>query len=192
MILSNLCYFKSRYNYAWLASIHSALRPFLAHMFKRWGRGSSLGIVTTPWYGQKVVVQFSASSRDVSSPKRPHWIWSPPSFLFSGYACFSRVNRSEREGDLLPVSSAKVKNEWSYASAVPCACMAHLGTAYFSRMGASSAWRLGFTNTRTHKHKRQQQKYGHMKTFHEYDLTSRFLGLGRCVQWSTKFAENDV
>jgi hypothetical protein len=60
------------------------------------------------------------SKRFFSSPKCPDWLWGLPSLLFNEYwgsllgvkwpGC--KVNHS-------PLSSAKVKNEWSYTSPPP-------------------------------------------------------------------------
>jgi hypothetical protein len=55
-----------------------------------------------------------------SSPKRPHWLWGPPSLVFIGYLVyFPVVKRSGCGVDHSSPSSAEVKNEWSYTSAPP-------------------------------------------------------------------------
>jgi hypothetical protein len=60
-------------------------------------------------------IQMPAGARDVSSPKRPDRLWTPLSLPFSGYSgnLSARVKWPRRESDLLPPSSAEIKNEWS-------------------------------------------------------------------------------
>jgi hypothetical protein len=54
------------------------------------------------------------------SPPRPDRLWSPPSFLSSGYQGHSLgVKRPGREADHSPPSSAEVKNAWSCTSIPP-------------------------------------------------------------------------
>jgi hypothetical protein len=55
-----------------------------------------------------------------SFPKRPDRLWGPPSLLFNGYGgCFPKLKQPEREVDHTSPFSAKVKNVWSYNSALP-------------------------------------------------------------------------
>jgi hypothetical protein len=63
-------------------------------------------------------VWFSAGTGFFSPQPRPHQIYLPPSLLSNGYRELfpRRVNRSEREADHSPPSSAEV-NAWSYTSA---------------------------------------------------------------------------
>jgi len=54
------------------------------------------------------------------SPKRSDGLWGPPSLLFNAQWGFvPEVKRLGRDFDHLPLSSAKVKNEWSYTSTPP-------------------------------------------------------------------------
>jgi len=63
------------------------------------------------------------------SPKRPDWLWSPPSISFRGTgSSFSTVKWPRPEADHSP-PSAEVKNECSYTSIPPCTFMAWAGTA---------------------------------------------------------------
>jgi hypothetical protein len=56
----------------------------------------------------------------LSSPKRPNWLWGPPSRLFKGCrGAVPGVKRPGRDVDHLSPSSVEVKNEWSYISAPP-------------------------------------------------------------------------
>jgi hypothetical protein len=58
-----------------------------------------------------------------SSPKRPDWLWGPPSLLFNGYrGSLSGVKRPGREVNDSPPCSAEIKNEWSYTS-IPPTCL---------------------------------------------------------------------
>jgi len=51
-----------------------------------------------------------------SCASHPYLFWGPQSLLFNAYRDSSpRKNRSQAEADKLPLSRAKVKNEWSYA-----------------------------------------------------------------------------
>jgi hypothetical protein len=54
------------------------------------------------------------------SPKRPDGLWDPPSLLFKAHWGFiPDVKSLGRDFDYLPLSSAEVKNEWSYSSILP-------------------------------------------------------------------------
>ena len=57
----------------------------------------------------------------ISSPQRPYQLWGPPSLLLSGYqGHFLRVEWSGNLADHhSPLSSAKIKNEWSYIFTFP-------------------------------------------------------------------------
>ena len=50
-----------------------------------------------------------------SDPKLPENLWPPPILLIKGYF-LGGAKRPGREADHIPLSSAEVKNEWSYAS----------------------------------------------------------------------------
>jgi hypothetical protein len=55
-----------------------------------------------------------------SSSKCPCWLWGPCSLLFNVYqGSFPGVKWPGREVNHSPASSAKIKNEWSYTSAIP-------------------------------------------------------------------------
>jgi hypothetical protein len=55
-----------------------------------------------------------------SYPKRPAWLWGPPTLLFNKqWVSFLRVKQPEREVNLPSPSSAEAKNEWSYTSSSP-------------------------------------------------------------------------
>jgi len=55
-------------------------------------------------------------------PKHPDRLWGPPRFLLNEYpGLISGVKRPACEGDRLPPSSGKGKNEWSYTS-IPAIC----------------------------------------------------------------------
>ena len=63
------------------------------------------------------------------SPKRPNWLWSPPSIPFRGTgSSFPTVKWPRPEAHHSP-PSAEVKNEWSYTSIPPYTFMAWAGTA---------------------------------------------------------------
>ena len=75
------------------------------------------------------VVQVRAGERDLSSPKRPERRWGPLSpRLVCIVGCLPGIKRRRREVGHQSLSSAEVKNEWSYASASPHAVMACAGT----------------------------------------------------------------
>jgi len=53
----------------------------------------------------------------------PNWLWEPPSLLFSGYwGSYLEVKLPVHEAVHSPLPSAKVKNEWIYATTPPI-CM---------------------------------------------------------------------
>jgi hypothetical protein len=66
--------------------------------------------------------QSSNSGRRFSSfPKRPDWLWTPASLLFSGYLdSFPGVRQPGRDVDHSPPPSAEVKNERGYTSTPSC------------------------------------------------------------------------
>lgn len=57
---------------------------------------------------------FSRGRRFFSSPKHPDWLWGPPASCSVGMRSTSPgAKLPECQPDFLPLSSAKVKNEWS-------------------------------------------------------------------------------
>jgi hypothetical protein len=58
--------------------------------------------------------------RFLFSPKLSDGLWGPPSLLFKVHWGFiPEVKRLVHDFDHLPLSSAEVKNEWSYSSTLP-------------------------------------------------------------------------
>jgi hypothetical protein len=85
-------------------------------------RDSAVGIATG--YGlddQEVGVRVPVWSRIFSSPRRPDWLWGPPSFLSNGYwgALSLGVKRQGCETDHSPATSAEFKKTWIYTSTPP-------------------------------------------------------------------------
>jgi hypothetical protein len=63
------------------------------------------------------IISDSGVKRFLSSPKRPDWLWNPPSLLFSVYwTSFPGVKRTGSEVKHSPPSSIHFKDEWSYIS----------------------------------------------------------------------------
>jgi hypothetical protein len=63
------------------------------------------------------------SKKFFSSPVHPGQLWCQPTLKFSGYwGSFPRVTQPGHEVNHSPVSSAKLKNEWSYMS-IPHICL---------------------------------------------------------------------
>ena len=53
-------------------------------------------------------------------PKRPDWLWDPPSLPFNGYGgSFPGVKRPGSDANHLRPSCVDVDNEWRYSSASP-------------------------------------------------------------------------
>lgn len=57
------------------------------------------------------------------------WLWThPPSYLVGTASCLPRRKAARMSVDHTPPSNAKVKNEWSYTSILPCGFMPQWGT----------------------------------------------------------------
>jgi hypothetical protein len=105
------------YNYECLlrgivTSLHLHRNPLLTYVqnyFSQtpymWSRDNAVGIATGYWpNGRGVGVRVPVASRIFSSPRRPDWLWGPPSLL------------SNRYGELLPLSKAATARSWPLTS----------------------------------------------------------------------------
>jgi hypothetical protein len=88
-------------------------------------RSSRVGIVTGyKLDGGGIRFLVSVRSRMFTSPYRPDRLWSPSKVLSNGYggrALSPRVKQQECAADLLPPTSAEVKNTQTYTSTPPYA-----------------------------------------------------------------------
>jgi hypothetical protein len=81
-----------------------------------------IGACIAQWYSAGLRAGWSGGSSPgrgwefFSSPPRPERLWGPPSLLSDGYR--GLVKRTGHEADHSPPSKAKVKNAWSYTSAL--------------------------------------------------------------------------
>jgi len=67
-----------------------------------------------PW-GARTVVRNPVRARNFYPPKHSHRLWGQLSLLFTGYlSSFWGAKKLRREVNHTPVSSAEVKNDWSY------------------------------------------------------------------------------
>jgi len=82
-----------------------------------------------------------------SFPKRPDWLWGPPSPLFNGYwISLPVLQRPGREVVHSPPFSSELTNEWSYTSPPLYAFMAWRGTTLPYQLATSLVGKMCWRN----------------------------------------------
>ena len=110
--------FHTFYNSSLVGSEKPLLRSDSCTSFLTIGtsRDSVIFIATRPW-AARTGVRNPVRARNFYPPKRSDRLWGQLSLLFIGYRCsFWGAKKPRREVNHTRLSSAEVKNDWSYAS----------------------------------------------------------------------------